>query len=103
MPSSVAVREMFQLVLPSTSTRCSRMAPSSDTGVSAGCAAVGATAAAAGPGAPPRKSASGVISLDADISTARSITFDSSRTLPGQWCSRRAARAATVSVLGGTP
>ena len=76
MPSSAAVREMFPRVWPSTSTRCSRIASSSET--ASGRAGAPVTRSPATP------SASAVSSSEEDCSTARSITLDSSRTLPGQ-------------------
>ena len=76
MPSSAAVREMFPRVWPSTSTRCSRIASSSET--ASGRAGVPVA------GSPATPSASAVSSSEEDCSTARSITLDSSRTLPGQ-------------------
>ena len=102
MPSRAAVREMFQLVCASTSSRCSRMASLSETGAVAVRAAAGG-GAATGAWAAGRPSPSAVISLAADMSTARSSTFDSSRTLPGQRWATSAAHASADSVLRGTP
>src|SRR5206468_7882861 len=87
IPSTAAVREIFQLVWRKTSATRSRTASSSELAAPAGAGAEGPGSAT---GVSP--SASAVTSGSLDRSATRSIRLASSRTLPGHGYARRAAR-----------
>src|SRR4030095_11307374 len=102
IPSTAAVREMFQSVWRRTSATRSRTASSSEL------APPGATPAGTGDEGTAgetggRPSASAVTSGSLDRSATRSIRLASSRTLPGHGYARSAARASGKSVLADTP
>jgi hypothetical protein len=101
IPSTAAVREMFQLVWRRTSTTRSRTASSSE--LAPPDATPGAGAGGSAVTASVRPSTSAVTSGSLDSSATRSIRLASSRTLPGHGYARRAARASGESVLFDTP
>ncbi len=101
IPSTAAVREIFQLVWRRTSATRSRTASSSELAPPAAPpAGGGAEGSGAATGVSP--SASAVTSGSLDRSATRSIRLASSRTLPGHGYARRAARASADRLLADT-
>ncbi len=99
IPSTAAVREMFQPVCCRTARMCSRRASSSDRG--AGTTDVGGAASSrTGAGS---SSTSAVTTAPSVSSATRSSTLLSSRTLPGHGCARSRSWASGDSVFRGRP
>ncbi len=100
IPSSAAVREMFQPVCCSTSATRSRTASSSELGDPAGVVVAAAAFAGATTVSP---SASAVTTGSDESSATRSIRLATSRTLPGHGYARSAACASAAKVFADTP